>query len=347
MASAAVVVWSAALLPEVPATAAAAAFAKGLLLDAASGATAETAAAVTGNTAAGKAVAGGISDTATTATAAAVAAVTPDVLLAEWQCHSLLESMLQAEGTSLVRELQAASPLGRLCGLKGLLTAMKLDAICGQLAPGLSLVSPGGSATAGDDQVSQQGYSFIMGCALPAAVAAAEAPPDAHFKFHAVGVINVLLQQVKIAWQQLIQQQCSAITTTPAAAVSGKASKATSPPLPPPPPPAAAAAAEASAAGLAEGGGVAPPPLLTSAAAGVAPDEVPHPATATMQGVGEMSNADGSGAEGEEGSGVPGRGLFAPWLLPDARDRLMGLLWNHMDEPMAQTLRQVRRGGSV
>ena len=347
MASAAVVVWSAALLPEVDPTAAAAAFAKGLLLyPASTGTAAATAAASRSATSrpAGAAAAATTEPAAAAATtepaaaAAAAATIEPaaavvagsDALVAQWQASSLLESMLQSEGTNLITELQAASPLGRLCGLKGLLTAMKLEALCGQLDS--SAVSPG-AATAG------HGYSFLMECALPAAVAAAEAPPDAHFKFHAMGVINVLLQQVKAAWQQLIQLQSASEAAVAVGGAGGGAGEV-------------AVGGTGGRAGEAAVGGAGETTAVAGRAAGVARTaaaavaRISDPIHPAADGVVGRNGAEGSAGAGG-GSGLVGQGLVAPWLLPAARDRLMGLMWTHMDEPMAQTLRQVSKGDGV
>jgi hypothetical protein len=192
MASAAVVVWAAATLPDVPAAAAAAAFAAGLTpsqLDAAAAA----ACASSGSS--------GLS------------------LQQVWSSSSLLEQLLQAQGSSLVTELQRASPAGRICAVKGLLTAMPAEALmadisCWQLQQ---------QQFCGDfsSSSSSSGVTFVMDCVLLFAVAAARSSPDAHYKFHAVSVVAVALQRAMQLWQELPQLAGAAI---PAASESNGAS---------------------------------------------------------------------------------------------------------------------------
>jgi hypothetical protein len=179
MASAAVVVWAAATLPEVPAGAAAAAFAAGLTptqLDASSLASAAGA---------------GSSTTSSSSNGT-------KSLQQVWSSSSLLEQLLQARGSSLVSELQQASPAGRICAVKGLLTAMPAEALMADISCWQQKQAFAGSS-------SSRGATFVMDCVLPFAVAAARSSPDAHYKFHAVSVVAVALQRAMQLWQELPQ----------------------------------------------------------------------------------------------------------------------------------------------
>ncbi|KAF6263138.1 putative death-receptor fusion protein-domain-containing protein [Scenedesmus sp. NREL 46B-D3] len=193
MASAAVVVWAAATLPDVPAAAAAAAFAAGLTpgqLDKSAEAGAKPCVTITN---------------------------TSSFSLQEvWSSSSLLEQLLQARGSSLVLELQRASPAGRVCALKGLLTAMPAEALMADISCWHQPESDGGSSSSS----SRGGVTFIMDCVLSFAVAAARSSPDAHYKFHAVSVVAVALQRALQLWQQLPQLAAGAA----AAATAGEGS---------------------------------------------------------------------------------------------------------------------------
>jgi hypothetical protein len=201
MASAAVVVWAAATLPDVPAGAAAAAFAAGLTpsqLDTSSSLLAAAAAAAAGSS-------------TTTSSCSGTKA-----LQEVWSSSSLLEQLLQARGSSLVSELQRASPAGRICAVKGLLTAMPAEALMADI----SCWQQQQQGSAGSS--SSRGVTFVMDCVLPFAVAAARSSPDAHYKFHAVSVVAVALQRAMQLWQELPQLSAAAA----AAAASEDASNA-------------------------------------------------------------------------------------------------------------------------
>jgi hypothetical protein len=52
--------------------------------------------------------------------------------------------------------------------------------------------------------------------------------------------------------------------------------------------------------------------------------------------------AEGGGGGGDADGSATSPGLELPWLLPEARSYLMGVLWALIDEPVPQTLRQVQ-----
>jgi hypothetical protein len=222
MASAAVVVWAAATLPDVPAGAAAAAFAAGLTptqLDASS-----------------SAAAAGVGSSTTTSSSSS-SRDGAQSLQEVWSSSSLLEQLLQAHSSSLVSELQRASPAGRICAVKGLLTAMPAEALMADIS---CWQQQQGSAGSGSS--SNSGVTFVMDCVLPFAVAAARSSPDAHYKFHAVSVVAVALQRAMQLWQELPQlsstaasedasnahQQDAACDTAAAAAEAAPAAQQTS-----------------------------------------------------------------------------------------------------------------------
>jgi hypothetical protein len=183
MASAAVVVWAAATLPDVPAAAAAAAFAAGLTpcqLHAAAPQEVAT---------------GSLSSSSSMS------------LQEVWASSSLLEQFLQARGSSLVAELHRASPAGRICAVKGLLTAMPAEALMSDISCWQQQQQQSSGALSGcsSSSSSSSGVTFVMDCVLPFAVAAARSSPDAHYKFHAVSVVAVALQRAMQLWQELPQ----------------------------------------------------------------------------------------------------------------------------------------------
>ena len=254
--SAAVAVWQAALLPEVPPAAAAYAFARGLSL----GAGGSGGAALPPNAALEAAwLEGSVVERALAARAGAAAAAADRA----------------AYGSVFAAELARCSPLGRLCALKGLVTALPVRSLCCDL----SAVASAGGTDSGTDSSSGNagtGWGLLIDGALPAALASIQGAPDAHFKYHAAAALLVALQRARAAWQQL-------------AADAG------------------AAAAEAAEAAKAANGAV---------------------------NGGASSGADAKSAA----AAAP---IALPWLLPSARERVMRLVWALVDEPVAQTLRQV------
>lgn len=114
LASAAVVLWAASLLPAVEPGAAAAAFGQGLFFAASptvvAGATVGSIPVYDSSYGSGSVV------DAAAAVAAAVGTYPP---LGGW-----LDEWFRSRGSSLVAELHRFSPIGRICSLKGLVTAM-------------------------------------------------------------------------------------------------------------------------------------------------------------------------------------------------------------------------------
>jgi hypothetical protein len=214
LASAAVVVWSAAVLPAVPATASGLAFAAGMTQEQLPHDVVAAALAAPGAN-------GGDSSSSSSRAAA---------LLRVWSSSSLLEQQLVQQGTSVVRELQRAPVVARVCGLRGLMTAVPAAALAGDLrltkqqqqqqqqsqqAHADSIDTPQAAA------VSSCGSSFVMHCALPFAVKAVRSAPDAHSKFYAMSLLTAVLGAATQLWGNLEEQQLR-ITPEPAAAAAAE-----------------------------------------------------------------------------------------------------------------------------
>jgi hypothetical protein len=183
MASAAVGLWHAALLPAVPPAAAALAVVRGLELDG------------------GGASQGGQDG-------AAGAALRPGAELeAAWLEGSLVEALLaaraeaargpgaaaaarRAHGSCLAAELADVGPLGRLCAVKGLLMALPAQVLCCDLN--------GGAGGASDGS-----WCVLIDGALPVAARALQGAGDSNFKYHAASTVCTVLQRCRAVWQQL------------------------------------------------------------------------------------------------------------------------------------------------
>lgn len=226
LASAAVVVWAAAVLPAVPPTAAALAFAVGLM---------------PGQVPAGIAdIAAGSAADAVGSTGSSTDGVSTRAreLLQEWRENSLLEQQLALNGTSLALQLQKAPAVARVCALKGLLAAMPAAALAGNLGlqqqrtgghdctvvqvplqqPALSHPQPDRQQPSSSGS---SGTGFIMHCALPFAVDAARAATDAPSKFYAMSLLSSVLEGATKLWSDLQEQLQQAHAATSATAAAG------------------------------------------------------------------------------------------------------------------------------
>lgn len=217
LASAAVVVWSAAILPAVPPTAASLVVAAGLTPEQLPPGLAAAAAAVAG--------AHGVCARSGSISARA------QQLLQAWRDSSLLEQQLALQGRSLVAELQAAPHVARVCALRGLLAAMPAAALAGDLgmSPRPATDSSGKQAAARSG--SDTGCSFIMQCALPFALEAARDAPDAHVKFFAMSLLASVLEGAAQLWGGLEEQQLQLAATD--ASLLGDATGAVGPDVAP------------------------------------------------------------------------------------------------------------------
>lgn len=208
-------------------------------------------------------------------------------------------------GGGLAAELRRLSPLGRICSLKGLVTAMPLEAQCGgirirfrnqQRAEGGTARGPQPPALQQPDSAHQAGagsgssgeggaeagrpWHFLVDGALAFACASICDAPDAHFKFHAACVLSFCMGRILATWQAL--QGGDGASTTP-------------------------------------------PPAPSSSVA--------------------SPNGDASGAAPEPAPAAPpvavGR-VYPAVLGPAECDMLTALLWANLEEPHAPSVRQVR-----
>ncbi|KAG1680341.1 hypothetical protein FOA52_015431 [Chlamydomonas sp. UWO 241] len=93
-------------------------------------------------------------------------------------------------GGGLAHELRRCSIVGKICGLKGLVTALPLAASCATLAL---------RGARGAEPVP---FCFLMDGVLAHACALVLDAPDGHIKFHAACVVNTSLQQAAAAWRK-------------------------------------------------------------------------------------------------------------------------------------------------
>ncbi|KAJ9513159.1 hypothetical protein QJQ45_029351, partial [Haematococcus lacustris] len=204
-----------------------------------------------------------------------------------------LEVELRAQGSSLGEEISRFSAVGKICALKGLVTAIPPSAMtypllllppqaaasdhCAVLRNVQGGRSEGGVAGSGVGEEGEGGsggelllpgqqFSFLLEGALAYACCQIESAPDSHFKFHAACVANTCMAQVLLYWQK-----------APASAVS----------------------------------------------------------SSQQQQQQQQQQQPG------QGEGCVGGGL-APRLQPRDVQRVMRVLAAHLDEPLAQTLRQVQ-----
>jgi len=309
LASAAVVVWSAAVLPDVDPTAAALVFAAGL--------TAEQLPQGVAAVAAAAAAAGGTSS---------LVSVRAQELLQSFRSRSLLEQQLAAQGSSLVRELQSTPLVARVCALRGLLNAMSPTALAGNLGLAWphagtsqpqqqqqqepigrqeqgsaddSTVRPSGCGSCSTTGSSDSGGSFIMQCALPFALEAASTAPDAHFKFYAMSLLASVMQAAAQLWANMQDQQLPQQDTSLEAAAADAPS---------------AAAADA-------------PPAAADAAQGDAGTNHQHAGCSTR---------------GSSTAAAASERLVVPWLSTTDAQAVTGLLLANLDEPVAQVLAKVQ-----
>lgn len=96
----------------------------------------------------------------------------------------LLDSCLALQGSSWLAEMQQYSETGKVCAVKGLMTSAPMATLCARL----NLVSANGRASP---------WHFLTDGVLTAACQAVEQAPDSHYKFHAMCVVNLCLQQVR------------------------------------------------------------------------------------------------------------------------------------------------------
>ncbi|GLC36743.1 hypothetical protein PLESTB_000787500 [Pleodorina starrii] len=280
LASAAVVLWASSLLPYVTPGAAAAAFGQGLFFSS------------PGGSGGGGAGAGPGAVLVYDSAGATQAGEAP---LGSW----LDEWLRNHRGSSLVSELRRFSPIGRICSLKGLVTAMPKEATCAPLwvhcASASDAPPPPPQPQPAVDTAATDGrrpWHFLIDGALSYGCSSIRDAPDAHFKFHAACVLCFCVSKVLDSWQQQEGQR-----------------------------------------------------------QGQGQEQQQRQGRIEQGGGGGGTEEDG----GEEGGGGGGGGrmsreeqqqqsvLLQPALLrPEALDLLMGLVWANLDEPLAQTARQLQ-----
>jgi hypothetical protein len=202
MASAAVVVWAAAVLPAVPPAAAALVFAAGLMPQQLPERCVAAAAAA--------------AESAPLSAAVSTGPALASQLLHCFSSSSLLQQHLAASGSSLLAELQAIPAAAKVCAVRGLLTAMPVAALAGDM--GLQQQQP--QVCQQPQQVCHQpqqqqqhqepgGGTLLMRCALPFALQAAAAAGDVHQVFFAMSVLLTTLQDTQHIWHTMAQQQAA------------------------------------------------------------------------------------------------------------------------------------------
>ncbi|GAX83456.1 hypothetical protein CEUSTIGMA_g10881.t1 [Chlamydomonas eustigma] len=103
----------------------------------------------------------------------------------------VVEQNLRLEsGAGLAHELQKASPVGRVCGLKGLATAMSLDALCAPLRCRTSDSDP------------WRAYSLLVDGMIKWAAHMVLKEQDGHLKFHAACLLSSAMQRMVEAWRR-------------------------------------------------------------------------------------------------------------------------------------------------
>jgi hypothetical protein len=103
----------------------------------------------------------------------------------------LLDTLLQQQGTSLVQQLQTLSPVGRICAIRGLLTCLPRATLCATLVHTPVRQPP-------------RSWHLLADGVLPAACAAVETAPDAHYKFHASCTLLSCLQKAQACWAAVL-----------------------------------------------------------------------------------------------------------------------------------------------
>lgn len=138
----------------------------------------------------------------------------------------LVQRSLAAQGSSLAAQIAQFSPLGRICSLKGLVTAMPMEALCAGLqrthSCGQGQGPRQGAEQAAADTADAPGHvssstmggvstpwHWLVDGALSMACRCMQDAPDSHFKFHAASVLNFCMQQVLTTWSRIgsVQQQ--------------------------------------------------------------------------------------------------------------------------------------------
>jgi hypothetical protein len=232
-------------------------------------------------------------------------------LLAAWQCDSLIKRALDTHNTSLSAELAAATPLARVCALRGLLTAMPPAALLGNLGmppppSPLRLRACGGGGGGGGGGST---FTFLLQCVLPAAIAATHTAPDVHHKYQSISVICGVLSRARHAW-----------------IAAGEAAAALRP-------------------GISQCADDAPDTADIGVIGSPEQQQQQRPQLATENGAAINQSRDGSpaaaAAVAEQPRPYDTPGTCLPWLYGDALCGVLQLLWAHMDEPMPQTLGRV------
>jgi len=213
MVSAAVAVWHATLQPGVPPGAAALVFARGLALDGSRG-------WVTG---AGRSGGDSASSDLRMQERQHNALLPSQQLQTAWLEASHIERRMateleriggeaavaaarKAHGSCMGAQLAQASPLGRLCALKGVMMSLPPAALCHNL----NAVSGSDAANGGTNGSSSATWCLLIDGALPAAAVTLQTAGDSHFKFHAAGTLLVALQRCRAVWQQLASTAAAA-----------------------------------------------------------------------------------------------------------------------------------------
>ncbi|EFJ43357.1 hypothetical protein VOLCADRAFT_96436 [Volvox carteri f. nagariensis] len=287
LASAAVVLWAASLLPGVPPAAAAAAFGQGLFFGGSATGSVLMYDAIVGG---GAAAAAAVSITSTSASPLAPG----DAPLGSW----LDDWLRNQRGSSLVSELRRFSPIGRICSLKGLVTAMPKPQRPAATGPVTEL-----GAAAAAAAVTFRPWHFLVDGALSYGCSSIRDAPDAHFKFHAACVLCFCVSKVLDSWQQFQQLQQQQQQQQEQEQQEQEQQQ-----------------------------------QQQQQQERHADDEPPNQ---------EPINA-GSGEVAAEEAGVPlkaaaGTAPLQPALLhTESLNQLMGLMWANLDEPLAQTARQLQ-----
>ncbi|GIL79887.1 hypothetical protein Vretifemale_9023, partial [Volvox reticuliferus] len=330
LASAAVVLWAASLLPDVAPGAAAAAFGQGLFL----------ASTLSPSPPAGKGNAAG---------PVLVYGEPSGGLAADRPLGGWLDDWLRDRGSNLVLEIRRFSPIGRICSLKGLVTAMPKEATCAQLwicaaasphrpnsidcklptatseASEAAMCVADPTAAESEEALvamkatgeptaswSCRSWHFLIDGALSYGCLSIRDAPDAHFKFHAASVLCFCTSKVLDSWQQHQHQQ----RRQPEENLAGKVNEGRLDGM------GEHVQKDSNGDGCVEDGG------------GDVSLQLEPQAPEEQEGAGSVEEAE----KGQQ----PAPALQPALLRPDTLETLMGIMWANLDEPLAQTARQLQ-----
>ncbi|GLI68270.1 hypothetical protein VaNZ11_012626, partial [Volvox africanus] len=255
-----------------------------------------------------------------------------------------LDDWLRSRGSSLLLEIRRFSPIGRICSLKGLVTAMPKEATCAQLWI-CGAASPQGPSSMNDEvstaalertplsvanpaagsedakpmeaaTATCRSWHFLIDGALSYGCLSIRDAPDAHFKFHAASVLCFCASKVLDSWQQ--QQQLGQRAQDLAENVT-----------------------EGRLGGMGE-----TVQQLEKDKSGVDSAGAGHDgdggggddASFQLEIEAPKQQEDTSFVKGQHVQGQQPPPALQPALLrPDTLEILMGLMWANLDEPLAQT----------